>query len=75
MDYSLVWNYPYKKNYDNVSATVIVNGTGVDRTVVRYGTAASRHLRVLTHITLRSHGILRNLHCDPIPIHVSCCIP
>ena len=34
MDYSLVWNYPYKKNYDNVSATVIVNGTGVDRTVV-----------------------------------------
>jgi hypothetical protein len=34
MDYSLVWNYPYKKNYDNVSATVTVNGTGVDRTEV-----------------------------------------
>ena len=34
MDYSLVWNYPYKKNYDNVSATVTVNGPGVDRTEV-----------------------------------------
>ena len=34
MDYSLVWNYPYKKNYDNVSANVTVSGPGVDRTLV-----------------------------------------
>jgi len=32
MEYSLVWNYPYKINYDNVTATVTVNGPGVNRT-------------------------------------------
>ena len=32
MDYSLVWNYPYKKNYDNVTATVSLSGPGVNRT-------------------------------------------
>jgi len=34
IDYSLVWNYPYKKDYSNTEATVTVLGPGVDRTVV-----------------------------------------
>jgi len=37
MDYSLVWNYPYKKDYSNTEATVTVSGPGVDnRTVYKY---------------------------------------
>jgi len=34
IDYSLVWNYPYKKDYSNTEATVTVSGLGVNRTVV-----------------------------------------
>jgi len=34
IDYSLVWNYPYKKDYSNTEATVTVSGPGVNRTVV-----------------------------------------
>ena len=34
IDYSLVWNYPYKKDYSNTEATVTVIGPGVNRTVV-----------------------------------------
>ena len=34
VDYSLVWNYPYKKDYSNTEATVTVSGPGVNRTVV-----------------------------------------
>jgi len=34
IDYSLVWNYPYKKDYSNTEATVTVSGPGVSRTVV-----------------------------------------
>jgi len=37
VDYSLVWNYPYKKDYSNTEATVTVSGPGVDnRTVYKY---------------------------------------
>ena len=32
MDYSLVWNYPYKKDYSNTEATVTVSGPGVNFT-------------------------------------------
>jgi len=32
IDYSLVWNYPYKKDYSNTKATVTVSGPGVNRT-------------------------------------------
>ena len=32
VDYSLVWNYPYKKDYSNTKATVTVSGPGVNRT-------------------------------------------
>ena len=31
-DYSLVWNYPYKRDYSSTSAIVTVNGPGVHRT-------------------------------------------
>ena len=34
VDYSLVWNYPYKKDYSNTQATVTVSVPGVSRTVV-----------------------------------------
>jgi hypothetical protein len=34
IDHSLVWNYPYKKDYSNTQATVTVSGPGVSRTVV-----------------------------------------
>jgi len=34
IDYSLVWNYPYKKDYSNTEATVTVSGPGVNRTAV-----------------------------------------
>jgi hypothetical protein len=34
IDYSLVWNYPYKKDYSNTKATLTVSGPGVNRTVV-----------------------------------------
>jgi len=34
IDHSLVWNYPYKKDYSNTEATVTVSGPGVSRTVV-----------------------------------------
>ena len=34
IDYSLVWNYPYKKDYSNTEATVTVSGPGVSGTVV-----------------------------------------
>jgi len=34
IDYSLVWNYPYKKDYSNTEATVTVSGPGVSDTVV-----------------------------------------
>jgi len=34
VDYSLVWNYPYKKDYSNTEATVTVSRPGVNRTVV-----------------------------------------
>ena len=34
IDYSLVWNYPYKKDYSNTEATVTVSGPGVNRTEV-----------------------------------------
>jgi len=34
VDYSLVWNYPYKKDYSNTEATVTVSGPGANRTVV-----------------------------------------
>ncbi len=34
IDHSLVWNYPYKKDYSNTEATVTVSGPGVNRTVV-----------------------------------------
>ena len=30
-DYSVVWNYPYKKDYSNTTATVTINGPGVNR--------------------------------------------
>ncbi|MDP6654986.1 MAG: hypothetical protein QGH79_02935 [SAR324 cluster bacterium] len=37
IDHSLVWNYPYKKDYSNTEATVTVSGPGVDnRTVYKY---------------------------------------
>jgi hypothetical protein len=32
IDYSLVWNYPYKKDYSNTKATVTVSGPGVNLT-------------------------------------------
>jgi len=32
IDYSLVWNYPYKKDYSNTEATVTVSGPGVNFT-------------------------------------------
>ena len=31
-DYSVVWNYPYKKDYSGTMATVVVSGPGVQRT-------------------------------------------
>ena len=31
-DYSVVWNYPYKKDYSVTEATVTINGPGVNRT-------------------------------------------
>ena len=34
IDYSLVWNYPYKKDYSNTEATVTVSGPGVNSTAV-----------------------------------------
>jgi hypothetical protein len=34
IDHSLVWNYPYKKDYSNTQATVTVSGPGVSRTEV-----------------------------------------
>ncbi|MDP7465451.1 MAG: LamG domain-containing protein, partial [Candidatus Marinimicrobia bacterium] len=34
IDHSLVWNYPYKKDYSNTEATVTVSGPGVNRTAV-----------------------------------------
>jgi len=34
IDHSLVWNYPYKKDYSNTEATVTVSGPGVSRTAV-----------------------------------------
>jgi len=34
IDHSLVWNYPYKKDYSNTEATVTVSGPGVNRTEV-----------------------------------------
>jgi len=34
IDHSLVWNYPYKKDYSNTEATVTVSGPGVSRTEV-----------------------------------------
>jgi hypothetical protein len=34
VDYSLVWNYPYKKDYSNTEAKVTISGPGVNRTVV-----------------------------------------
>jgi hypothetical protein len=30
-DYSVVWNYPYKKNYTGTTAMVTINGPGVNR--------------------------------------------
>jgi len=36
VDYSLVWNYPYKKDYSNTEATVTVSGPGVDNRTVVY---------------------------------------
>ena len=36
IDYSLVWNYPYKKDYSNTEATVTVSGPGVDNRTVVY---------------------------------------
>jgi len=30
-DYSVVWNYPYKKDYTGTTATVMINGPGVNR--------------------------------------------
>jgi len=32
MDYSLAWNYPYKKDYSATTATVSISGPGVNRT-------------------------------------------
>ena len=32
LDYSLVWNYPYREDYSGVMATVTVDGPGVSRT-------------------------------------------
>jgi hypothetical protein len=32
IDYSLVWNYPYKKDYSNTKATLTVSGPGVNFT-------------------------------------------
>jgi len=32
IDYSLVWNYPYKKDYSNTEAKVTISGTGVNFT-------------------------------------------
>ena len=32
IDYSLVWNYPYKKNYSGTMATVTLTGPGISRT-------------------------------------------
>jgi len=32
IDHSLVWNYPYKKDYSNTKATVTVSGPGVNLT-------------------------------------------
>jgi len=36
IDHSLVWNYPYKKDYSNTEATVTVSGPGVDNRTVVY---------------------------------------
>ena len=36
-DYSVVWNYPYKKDYSSTMASVTINGPGVDRSeIFRY---------------------------------------
>jgi len=32
VDYSLVWNYPYKKDYSNTEAKVTISGDGVNFT-------------------------------------------
>ena len=32
IDYSVVWNYPYKKDYTGTTATVTLSGPGVNRT-------------------------------------------
>ena len=32
LEYGIAWNYPYKKDYTNVSATVTISGPGVNRT-------------------------------------------
>ena len=34
LEYGLAWNYPYKKDYSNLSATVMVTGPGVNRTAI-----------------------------------------
>ena len=36
-DYSVVWNYPYKRDYSRTMASVTINGPGVDRSeIFRY---------------------------------------
>jgi len=36
-DYSVVWNYPYKRDYSSTMASVTINGPGVDRSeIFRY---------------------------------------
>ncbi|SVA47268.1 uncharacterized protein METZ01_LOCUS100122, partial [marine metagenome] len=32
LEYGIAWNYPYKKDYTNVTATVTISGPGVNRT-------------------------------------------
>ena len=32
IDYSLVWNYPYKKDYSNTKSNITVTGPGVNLT-------------------------------------------
>ena len=31
LEYGIAWNYPYKKDYTNVTATVTISGPGVNR--------------------------------------------
>ena len=33
-DYSVVWNYPYKKDYSSTMASVTINGPGIDRSEI-----------------------------------------